>query len=102
MTAAHAAAAATVALPANATCASAPNASARGCSEQSERILGTAGADTRGGAVEGDSDLAMLSSASSSTAEGAHLLERAGANGRSRGNEPRSSVHVRGSLFAVH
>ena len=62
------AATATVALPANATCASAPNAYAPRCSEQSERISWTAGADTRGWAVEGDRDLTMLSSASSATA----------------------------------
>ena len=61
------AATATVALPANATCASAPNASAPRCSEQSERNSWTAGADTRGLAGEDDSDLSMLSSVSSAT-----------------------------------
>ena len=76
MEAGQAAATATVALPANATCASAPNASAPRCSEQSERISWTAGADTRGWAVEGDRDLAMLSSASSATAGGPPTLTR--------------------------
>ena len=61
------AATAPVALPANATCASAPNASAPRCSEQSERNSWTAGADTRGLAGEDDSDLSMLSSVSSAT-----------------------------------
>ena len=61
------AATAPVALPANATCASAPNASAPRCSEQSERNSWTAGADTQGLAGEDDSDLSMLSSVSSAT-----------------------------------